>query len=209
MKNLWHRRGLWEKLACTSKNVCKINISDHACAVHYTGQEVKSFIVSRRQNKQFQTVRRHCSTNGYKYARIFILSSSFLLFYVSTHHAKIHTRTYTNSNTHFLILSIYNRRNYIYAYDALTLYVYILKLEYIGVYTDFDVNDSYTVVQYSAGIFFFFFQWQVVYLRDISHRGRRSLAVLKNVPADGRTLYFLCRQQKHGLLYKKAFLYEP
>lgn len=34
MKNLWHRRGLWEKLACSSEDVCKINIPDHACAVH-------------------------------------------------------------------------------------------------------------------------------------------------------------------------------
>jgi len=80
----------------------------------------------------------------------------------------------------------------------------ILKLEYIGVYTDFDVNDSNTVL---CG-FLFFLVVAVVYLRDISHRGR-SLAVLKNVPTDRRTLYFLCRQQKHGLLYKNAFLYEP
>lgn len=27
MKNLWH--SLWEKLACMSKDVCKINIPDH------------------------------------------------------------------------------------------------------------------------------------------------------------------------------------
>lgn len=54
----------------------------------------------------------------------------------------------------------------------------------------------------------FFLVVAVVYLRDISHRGR-SLVFLKNVPADRRTLYFLCRRQKHELLYKKAFLYEP
>jgi len=40
MKNLWHHHGgLWEKLACTSKDVCKINIPDHACAMQDIGSE--------------------------------------------------------------------------------------------------------------------------------------------------------------------------
>lgn len=77
--------------------------------------------------------------------------------------------------------------------------------QYIGIYTDFDVNDSNKVL--CGYIFSFFLVVAVVYLRYISHRGR-SLAFLKNVPADRRTLYFLCRRQKHELLYKKAFLYE-
>jgi len=79
------------------------------------------------------------------------------------------------------------------------IFYVVYAQQYIGVYTDFDVNDSNAM---PADIFFFFSVVTVVYLRDISHRGR-SLAVLKNVPADRRTLYFLCRRQKHGLQYKK------